>query len=82
VTEPVTLSVSAGIARVIAATLAEQPSARCGAAWCEVVRQMAEQGIAVELVAMEPTGRAELARIITRQNDLLTGIQEAVQPPE
>lgn len=80
--DPVTLTVTADNARVIAATLAEQPSARCGAAWCEVVRQMAEQGLAVDLVAMEPTGRAELARIITRQIDLLVGIQAALQPPE
>lgn len=75
----VTLSVSDDIARVIATTLARQPAGQCGAAWVEVVRQMAEQGVAVELVAMEPQGRGELARMIRRQNDLLTTLTDQQQ---
>lgn len=74
----VTLTLPDDMAAVIAATLGEQPSARCGAAWCEVTRQMAEQGKAVELLSLEPTGRGDLARIVKRQNERLATIEAAL----
>lgn len=77
----VVLTVPTWIARLISVTLGEQPSSRCGDAWCVVVRQLAEQGVAVDLLSLESTGRGELARLVKRQNDLLAGLQGAVQRP-
>ncbi len=72
----VTLVVSPWVARLIAVTLGEQPSSRCGDAWCVVVRQMAEQGVAADLLSLDPAGRGDLARVVKRQNELLAELVE------